>query len=169
MKYHHNSCPGVSLFSYTTHSLFHRSVKPLPAAVGGFGFKPSARHPRLLRLLAGTRVDNVAFVRAVNHRLEEVFVLSAAPPVGAGQRLAAAHDHLSGLSGSVQVTRCTEQQPCAETPYHPVLPVTVAEDGEASSLSEFGHLFQHFVVYGLGDDGSWRVRGAHREVSVHGA
>lgn len=95
-----SSCPGaslpLSLFSYTAHSLFHRSVKPLPAAVGRFGFEPPARHPGLLGLLAGARVDNVAFVRAVNHRLEEEFVLSAAPPVGAGQRLAAAHDHLRG-------------------------------------------------------------------------
>lgn len=136
-------------------------MKPLPAAVAGFGFEPSARHPRLLGLLAGARVNNVAFVRAVNHCLEEELVLFATPPVGAGQRLAAAHDHLWRWSHSGQVKRCTEQQPEAETPHHPVLPVMVAEDGEASSLSEFGHLFQHFVVYLLGDDDSLRVRGAH--------
>lgn len=144
-------------------------MEPLPAAVAGFGFEPSARHPRLLGLLAGARVDNVALVRAVHHRLEEAFVLSAALPVGACQRLAAAHDHLPGWSRSGQLTHCHEQQPYAETAHHAVLPVTVAEDGEASSLSEFGHLFQHFVVYVFGDDDSWRVRGAHREVPVDGA
>lgn len=45
----------------------------------------------------------------------------------------------------------------------------VAEDGETSSLPEFGHLPQCVIIYVPGDDDSWRVRGTHGEVSVHGA
>lgn len=47
--------------------------------------------------------------------------------------------------------------------------MAVAEDGEAAPLSEFGHLFQRFVVHGPGDDDSRGVRGAQRVVSVGGA
>lgn len=52
-------------------------------------------------------------------------------------------------------------------PHHAVLPVVVAEDREASSLSEFGHLLQQDVVCALRDDDSRRVRGTHGVVSVH--
>lgn len=143
-------------------------MKPLPAAVGGLGFKPSARHPRLLGLLAGAHVDDVAFVRAGDRRLQEAFVLPAALPFGSGQRLAAAHDHLLGSSCSVQcATACFEREKAP--PHHPVLPVAIAEDREASSLSERGHLPQHFVVHVLGDDDGRRVGGAQRVVSVDGA
>ena len=48
-----------------------------------------------------------------------------------------------------------------------VLPVVVAEDGEASRLSEPGHLQQHLVADGLGDQDHGRVGGTHGVVSVH--
>ncbi|TNN83130.1 hypothetical protein EYF80_006737 [Liparis tanakae] len=66
----------------------------LPAAVARLGLEPSARHASLQRLLSGARVDDEASVRAVNHSPEEALVLHAALPVGARQRLTAAHDDL---------------------------------------------------------------------------
>lgn len=53
--------------------------------------------------------------------------------------------------------------------HHAVLPVEVAEDGEAPPLPEPGHLLQGVVIDALGDDDGWRVRGTDGVVSVHGA
>ena len=50
-----------------------------------------------------------------------------------------------------------------------VPPVVVAENGEASRLPEPGHLPQHLIADGLGDEDSGRVGGTHRVVSVHTA
>jgi len=167
---------GVDSLSRLSHSPLHLPVQSLPAAVERLGLEPSARHASLQRLLTGARVDDEASVRAVNHSPEEVLVLHAALPVGARQRLTAAHDDLRSdwCESSRSVFSRVKRVPAAggtreRAPHHAVLPVVVAEDGEATPLSEFGRLFQHVVPGVLGDDDGWRVRGTHPVVPVHGA
>ena len=69
-------------------------MQSCPARVAGFGLKPSPRHPGLLSLLTGACVNDVPFVRAINHSVEEELVLPAALPIGSRQGLTAAHDNL---------------------------------------------------------------------------
>ena len=70
-------------------------MQPCPARVAGFGLNPPPRrHPGLLCLLTGASVNDVTFVRAINHSLEEELVLLAAFPIGSRQGLTAAHDNL---------------------------------------------------------------------------
>lgn len=87
----------LNAFYKHTHTPLHLPVQSLPVAIRRFGLEPSTCHPCLLRLLTGACVDNVAFIWAFHHSLEELLVFSAALPIGSCQGLTAAHDYLKSF------------------------------------------------------------------------